>query len=316
MQGDSAGMPNVDAAAYYARFALNGVGLILTEALYTAGPASRAYYGQPGLTNPEQAGHWRTICDAVHQHGGRLFAQLQHAGKLAEPGLHDRPLGPVDGVAAGLSWQTQRPNVPAHRATDEEIEQIVQGYGESARWAEEAGFDGIEIHGARGYLINDFLSAGNTRNDRWGDRPHLAEAVLQRVKAQCSLPVSFNYSQYKMDDYHHQMPGGPVALAALFQRLRHAGADILHLSARRILHPEPWGERLVDIAARSAPGPLLINGGIRTLQACEQALADTPADGVALARPFLANPDWLPRSLAGDVLRDYEPGMERRPLLA
>ncbi|MFU2048829.1 NADH:flavin oxidoreductase [Bordetella hinzii] len=313
MQGDAAGQPGADTAAYYARYARHGAALVITEALYTAGPAARAYHGQPGMACAGHAQAWRAVTAAVHEQGGKIFAQLQHAGKLAEPGLHGRPLAPVDSVAQGLSWQTGRPNAPAHAATAQEIEQIIQGYGESAALAQEAGFDGVEIHGARGYLVHDFTSASNTRKDAWGERARLAEAILATVRSACRLPVSFNYSIYKMDDYHHQPGRG--ALAGLLPRLRAAGADILHMSARRILRPEPWGQSLAQLAQEVAPGPLIINGGLKTLPDCEEALAATQATLVALARPFLANPDWLDRNLAGHALREYAPGMERLPLL-
>lgn len=315
-QADAHGHPAAETAAYYARYARHGAGLVITEALYTAGPAARAYFNQPGLASEAQAEHWRAAVRAVHQEGGRVIAQLQHAGKLAEPGLHARPLGLVDGAAQGLSWQTQQPNAPAHAATAEEIERIIEGFALSARLAHYAGFDGVEIHGARGYLVNDFLSAYNVRDDEWGaDRARIAEAVLRAVRQACPLPIGFNYSIYKIDEYRYQPPGGGAEIAALLARLCQAGADILHISSRRVLKPEPWGGLLAQLARAAAPKALMVNGGLATLQDCETVLAATQADLVSLARPFLANPDWLARSLAGEPLRAYEPGMEQRPLL-
>ncbi len=320
MQAHQDGRPAADAAAYYARYASHGAALMITEAIYTDDIAAKAYFNQPGLTNPAHTAAWRKVTTAVHEHGGKIFAQLQHAGKLAEPGLNMRHIGPVDGAAVGLTWQTGSPNAFAHSATPEDIENVVQGFESSARNALEAGFDGVEIHGARGYLVNDFLSSYNQRQDRWGgsleNRLRLPVLILEKVRSAIgTLPLSFNYSIYKMDDYAYQPAGGKEEIAYILAALRRAGADILHISARRTLRAEAWGLSLANTAEQFAPGPLIANGGLASLEDCEMALATTGAAVLSLARPFLANADWLERSLAGKELKSYAPGMERLPLL-
>lgn len=323
MQGGEDGCPSPDAAAYYARYAQGGAGLVLTEALFTDEAGARAYHRQPGLSRDEHVAPWRAVTQAVHGHGALVFAQLQHGGRLAEPGLNRLHLSASDGAAAGTTWQTGRPNAPARAATPAELDAIAEGFAQAARRACEAGFDGVELHGARGYLLDDFLSAStNRRQDDWGGdlsrRLAFPLRVLRAVRAAVgSLPVGYNLSLYKMDDAAYQPPGGADEVAAIARALAGAGADVLHVTTRRLLRDEPWGEPLAATVRRAAPGVLLLaNGGLRSLADCDEALARTGCDAVSLARPFLANPDWLARCRQGAPLRAYAPGMEREPLLA
>lgn len=323
MQAMDNGEVSADMPAYYARYARNGAGLVISEALYTDEDGARAYYRQPGLASDRQAQGWVRVAREVHREGGLLFAQLQHGGRLAEPGLNRVHLAASDGTAAGTTWQTGVPNAPARAATAEQIDAIVEGFTQAARRAREAGFDGIELHGARGYLLDNFLSAStNQRAGAYGGslegRLALPLRVIRAVKqAAGGLPLAYNFSLYKMDDGAYQPPGGQAEVAAIAQALHAAGANILHVTTRKLLRAEPWGEPLVATVRKAVPGAIVIgNGGLKTLADCEQAIAQTGCDAVSLARPFLANPDWIARNLAGGDLRAYAPGQERWGLLA
>ena len=323
MQAHADGRVSADMPAYYARYACFGAGLVISEALYTDSVAARAYFDQPGLATDEQADGWRTVVDAVHSAGGVLFAQLQHGGRLAEPGLGAKRLAASDGTAAGPTWQTGRPNAPAQAATEDEIEALVAAFAAAAVRAVGAGFDGVELHGARGYLLDDFLSASsNRRTDRHGGslegRLRLPLEVVRRVRAAigAGVPLSYNLSLYKMDDNAYAPPGGAAEVRTLAQALHRAGADILHVTTRRVLRPEAWGETLARTVRDAVPGAaLIVNGGLRSADDCDAALAQTGADAVSLARAFLANPDWPERVRAGTPLAAYAAGLERRPLL-
>lgn len=322
MQGGDDGMPAEQAAAYYARFAQGGAGLVVTEALYIDDHASRAYFRQPGLACDGHAAAWRAVTRRVHDAGGLLFAQLQHGGRLAEPGLNRAHLAASEGAAAGMTWQTGRPNAPARAASESDIGALVQAFAQAARRAREAGFDGVELHGARGYLLDDFLSAGsNRRGDAYGGSLAGRLALpLQVVRAVCEalgpLPLAYNLSLYKMDDAGYQPPDGPQEVAAIARALHEAGATILHVTTRKLLRDEPWGEPLVSTVRRAVPQAVLIgNGGLKTLEDAETGIARTGCDLVSLARPFLANPDWLQRNLRGQALQAYARGMERQGLL-
>jgi 2,4-dienoyl-CoA reductase-like NADH-dependent reductase (Old Yellow Enzyme family) len=119
-----------------------------------------------------------------------------------------------------------------------------------------------------------------------------------------------------MDDGAYQPPGGADEVRAIARALHAAGVDILHVTTRRLLRPEPWGEPLAATVRAAVPGAALIgNGGLKTLTDGEEALAATRCDALSLARAWLANPDWLPRAREGAPLAAYQPGMERLPLL-
>ncbi|HYF20714.1 MAG TPA: NADH:flavin oxidoreductase [Ramlibacter sp.] len=323
MQGGEDGTASLQAADYYARFARGGAGLVITEALYTDGTSARAYFRQPGLAEDRHVDGWRPVTRAVHEEGSLAFAQLQHGGRLAEPGLNPLHLAASEGTAAGVTWQTGRPNAPARAATAEQLDAIVDGFVAAAARAVDAGFDGIELHGARGYLLDDFLSAStNRREDAYGGslqaRLALPLRVLRAVRAVIGArPLSYNASLYKMDDGGYQPPGGAAEVEAIARALHGAGADLLHVTTRRLLRDEPWGEPLVVTVRRAVPDAVVIgNGGVKSTGDAEEALGRTDCDLVSIARAFLANPDWLARQQRGEALRAYAPGMEREPLIA
>lgn len=322
MQANEDGTPCFDMREYYARYARLGAGLIFTEALYVDDFASKAYFNQPGLANEEQAAGWRAIVHDVHAVGGRIFAQLQHGGRLAEPGLNLHHLSSTDGAANGNTWQTNSPNGRARAASMDEIIQIVSAFSAAAKRAVSAGFDGVEIHGARGYFIDDFLSAStNTRSDIYGgsldNRLRFPCEVLAAVRAATGdVPISFNLSTYKMDDIFYQPPGGAAEVAHITRSLRNAGADVIHVSTRRVLAVEAWGESLAKtVRLADSEGGLIANGGVKTLEDAEAALAVSGATVVAIARAYLANPDWITRAQQTLPMAKYSPGFERRPLL-
>ena len=316
MQADEDGLPTQAMSDYYAGYARSGVGLVITEAVYTDAAHSRAYFRQPGIADARQARAWARIAGAVHAAGRPVLMQLQHAGRLAEPGLHACALGPTEARAQGLAWQTQRPyaEAPVRAAGASDIEALVRGFADAARRARVAGFDGVELHGARGYLLDGFLS-----ESALGDleaRLRVPLAVLRAVRE--AMPdglLSWNLSLYKMDDYRYQPPGGRAEIEAIARALVAAGADVLHVTTRRALRAEPWGETLARTVREAVPDCALIaNGGLHSGEDCDAALAHGGAQAVSLARALLANPDWFARLREGRALRAYAPGMEAAPL--
>ncbi|TFY96608.1 NADH:flavin oxidoreductase [Ramlibacter humi] len=322
MQANDDGSVSEDMPAYYARYAAEGAGLVITEAIATDDVAARAYWRQPCLSRDSHVEGWRRVVDAVHEAGGTVFAQLQHGGRLCEPGLNPSHLAASEGAASGSTWQTGIPNASAREATRQEIDAIVEGFAAAAARACAAGFDGIELHGARGYLLDQFLSAStNRRTDAYGGdlagRLKLPLRVVRAVRGAVGrLPLSWNFSLYKMDDAAYQPPGGREEVQAIARELVAAGVDILHVTTRKLVRAEPWGEPLALTLAKAVGGtPVIGNGGLKTLEDAEAALDSTGCGMVSLARPWLANPDWLRRNQRGEDVLAYEPGMERRPLL-
>lgn len=315
MQANDDGTPSAPMAAYYARYARNGVGLAMTEAAYTDAAASRAYFRQPGMASDGHAEAWRPVVSAVHAAGAPIVLQLQHGGRLAEPGLHACAVGASGRQAEGMSWQGGKPyaGAPVRAATAAEQETIAASFGAAARRAREAGFDGVEVHGARGYLLDEFLSQPGVALET---RLRLPLAALRAVReAFPDGPVSYNFSLYKMDDLSYQPPGGADEVAAIASALCAQGADAINVTTRRVLRDERFGAPLARVVRAAIPHRcLIVNGGIRTLQDAEAALAATGAELVALARALLANPDWPDKARSGAPLVEYAPGMERRPL--
>ncbi|NYT38729.1 NADH:flavin oxidoreductase [Allopusillimonas soli] len=321
MQANEDGTVSERMPLYYSNYARRGVGLLMTEALYTDKISGRAYFNQPGLCTAAQRDTWRTVVSAVHDMGGRIFAQLQHGGRLAEPGLNPQHIAASDGIAAGNTWQTGRPNAAARAATTSEIKQIIECFERAASYAVEAGFDGIEIHGARGYLIDDFLSAStNRREDEYGgsleNRLRLPVQIVECVRGVVGKrPISFNMSLYKMDDLSYTPPGGEAEMTSIASALETAGVDLLHVSTRKALRDEQWGEPLVKvIGAAVTRARVIANGGLKTLDDCSQCLALPGVEAVSLARALLSNPDWLSMALERRPLETYVPGMEREAL--
>ncbi len=322
MQANDDGTASPDMALYYARYARNGAGLVFAEAAYVDECSSRAYFNQPGLASEPQRDAWVPVTRAVHAEGGRIFAQLQHGGRLSEPGLNVVHIGASDSVAAGNTWQTGVPNAPARAATPQEIDAIVEAFGAAARRAVEANFDGVEIHGARGYLLDEFLStSSNGRSDEYGgdlkSRLKMPLAVVRRVRQSIGrAPLSFNFSLYKMDDGRYSPPGGRDEVVSIVRALRDAGADIVHVTTRKAVRPEAWDEPLArTVRDASMSGDVIANGGLSTPQDCEAVLENCGATMVSMARALLANPDWITRAYSNHPLARYVPGQERLPLL-
>jgi 2,4-dienoyl-CoA reductase-like NADH-dependent reductase (Old Yellow Enzyme family) len=302
-------------ARYYARYARHGAGLVMTEAAYPDERASRAYFRQPGMANARHAQAWRPVVDAVHAAGAPIVLQLQHGGRLAEPGLHAQAVGASGRAPAGVSWQGGQPyaGAPLRALAAAEEDAIAASFGSAARLAMAAGFDGVEIHGARGYLLDEFLSQPGRALEA---RLRLPLAVARAVREAFPYgPVTYNFSLYKMDDLAYQPPGGAGEVAAIAASLCAQGVDALHVTTRRVLREEAFGAPLARVVRDAVPGrTLIVNGGIRTLQDAEAALAATGAELVALARALLANPDWPDKARSGAPMTEYVPGMERRAL--
>ena len=308
-------MPTQEMVAYYARFASAGVGLIVTEALYVDDKFSQTYLGQPGLRTEAQQAAWSSVVDRVHAEGTAIFAQLQHGGAFREPGLGGA-IAPVDYTPAGPSWQQGLPHFTARAATVPELDEIRESFGHAAVLAREAGFDGVELHGARGYLLDAFTSGGNTRADGFGgpltNRLRFATSVVETVKRSApELILGYNLSLYKMDARDYSPPGGVAETREIVRALEDAGVDVFHVSTRSVNRCAVEGELLVDLVRASARRPLIAGGGVKSLDEAEAMVRDGRADMISLARTLVANPDMIDMYRRGERLQPYQRGMER-----
>lgn len=309
--------------SYYQRFAKGGFGLLITEGLYTDKAWSQGYIHQPGLSDEAQALSWRPVVEAVHQHGGLIFAQIMHSGALSYANdYREDTVGPSAVRPTGTQSEAYygKDEFPTPRAmTDEEIADAIDGFAASAQRAiEVAGFDGIELHGANGYLIDQFLTDfSNERTDRWGgsteDRVEFLLAVFRAVRAAIgdAVPLGARISQGKVNDYHHKWRGRDEDAKIIFGALAEAGADFIHVTEFEAWQPafEGGGESLAALAHRFAPDvPIIANGSLHDLARAKEMIEQGIAL-VAFGRGALANPD-LPRRAEGRIdLAEFDPGI-------
>lgn len=289
-------------AEYYAQRA--SAGLIISEATQVC-PQGQGYIATPGIYSLRQGEGWRQVVEAVHAAGGRIYAQLWHVGRISHTSFQPdgvAPVAPSAIIAPGQTFTLQG-QVPfsAPRALEtEEIWGVVAQFAHGAQVAKDAGFDGVEIHAANGYLIDQFLRDGtNRRTDRYGGTAEnrmrflleIVDAVgavfpLSRVGVRLSPGGSFN----GMSD------SDPATLfSAVTAALRDRKVGYLHLIdavAGQMAGPQ----RFAPLLRPHFPGTLILNGGFDAASA-EAALNDGLADLIAFGVPFLANPD-LPHRLA------------------
>ncbi len=233
-------IPSAQAPAYYARRVEGGVGLVITEATVVDEPHATAYEDVPCMF-PPAAASWKQVVDAVHAAGGRIFSQLWHTGAIRKPGVGRDPQLPAISPSGLLM-----PGVASGRAMkDDDICRVIEAFADGAALAIELGFDGIEIHGAHGYLVDQFLWEGsNQRTDRYGGsraaRVTFAAELVSAVRAAMGPDpaLSFRFSQWKQQDYGARLARNPAELAEILLPLSDAGVDIFHASTRRFWEAE------------------------------------------------------------------------------
>ncbi|UCM89044.1 alkene reductase [Streptomyces marincola] len=296
------GLATPSMAAYYAQRA--SAGLIVSEGVQPS-LIGQSNPGTPGLHTDEQTESWRQVTGAVHTNGGRIFAQLMHGGRVSHPDTTGmRPVGPSAVAAVGDVFTPAGPKpAPMPRALETaEVPEHAESFGDAARRAVEAGFDGVELHGANGYLISQFLSSNaNLRTDRYGgsvtNRIRFAvEATTAAVEAVGAERTGIRLS-----------PGGafwgveetdtPALYAELLRELARLGVAYIHLEAT-------MGDEVLLPLRRAWPGTLIMNpvfpmGPKQTDRAAADRWLGLGADLIGFGRAFIANPDLVERLRAG-----------------
>ncbi len=288
---------------YYAARA--DIGLIITEGVSPA-PDGLGYARIPGLFTAEHVAAWRPITDAVHERGGRIFVQLMHTGRASAAAnlpAGARTVGPVAEAMAGEIFTDTHGLQPAdvpHALTEAEIAEVVVQYARSAELAIEAGFDGVELHGANGYLIEQFLNANvNRRTDGYGGsaeaRNRFAlEVARATVAAIGAERVGIRLSPFGAFNGTGPFDGVEEQFLALTRELSSLGLVYLHLVNHASMGaPEVPGSFIAQLRA-AFDGTFIASGGLDREKA--EALLETgAADLVAFGRPVLANPDFVAR---------------------
>jgi 2,4-dienoyl-CoA reductase-like NADH-dependent reductase (Old Yellow Enzyme family) len=323
-QGGLPGGPHVD---YYRRRAAGGVGLILSEGTVIDRPGARNDPGVPFFHGAALNG-WKRVIDAVHEAGGAMGPQLWHAASAISKTAdwsRDTPVESPSGLHA--------PGEPHGQAmSDEDIADSIAGFARAAADAKRLGFETVEVHGAHGYLVDQFFWDGtNARTDRYGgatlsERSRYAAEVIAAIRAAVGpdFPIILRVSQWKQQDLKVRLATTPAAMSDWLLPLVEAGADILHCSQRRFWTPEfpemdgndglnfaGWAKKLTGAATISVGSVGLAGDFIDVFK--EQVSAPTDLDAllrrmergefdlIAVGRALITDPDWANKVRAGDV---------------
>lgn len=305
------GIPGDDVAAYYRRRAEGEVGLIVTEGTVIERPGSANDPNYPHFWGDALPG-WQKVADEVHAANGLVAPQLWHVGSALGQS--------TDGEAESPSGLFKPGRPHGKTMTDEDIADTIAAFARAAGDAKRLGFDSVELHGAHGYLIDQFFWEGtNAREDGWNGtelplRARFAAEVLKAVRAAVGpdFPVILRVSQWKQQDYEAKLAPDPKALEAWLRPLADAGADVFHCSQRRFWEPEFEGSELnfagwtkkvtgvptITVGSVGLDGEFIAGfGGEGSKPALLDALLERldrdEFDLVAVGRALIVDPDWV-----------------------
>ena len=328
------GIPGPDVAAYYRRRAEADVGYIVTEGTTIDRPGASNDARVPNLHDPAAIEGWKSVVQQVHEAGGKIAVQLWHVGMMRKPGTGPHP----DAASDSPSGLTHTGKAVLPSPTEEEIADMIDAYARGAAEAARIGFDGIEIHGAHGYLIDQFFwDVMNVRGDRFGgslvERATFAAEVIKacRRAVGTEMPITLRWSQWKQQDFKARLAPTPQALESFLAVFVDAGIDILHASQRRFWEPEypdvdgPSGLNLAGWCKKLTGLPTITVGSVglavdfvdgfrgegsktRPIRDVVERLDRGEFDLIAVGRALLQDPHWVMKVREGrlDELRDYD----------
>ena len=361
-------IPGQDVAEYYERRAKGEVGLIITEGIEVSHIASSSYPDVPRLDTKKARDAWKVVVTKIKENGGSVIAQLWHSGAMRKLGMAPDPTVPAF-TPSGLRKSTKKADAQssknieviksnsgtakntmnvlsdlsdknkseAHAVTQDDIKVLVDAFGQDAKWCEEIGFDGIEIHGAHGYLVDNFFwETLNKRNDKYGgsitNRSQFAKEITESIRSNVSdkFIVGLRFSQWKQQDFEARLVQNPQELEELLMPIVNSGLDFLHASNRKFWEPEfegsdnnlaYWTQKITGLptitvgsVGLESKGDGFIN---MTAQAdpvsIEKAIEDINGnkyDMVAVGRALIADPEWVIKMREGR-LKDIAPYSEK-----
>lgn len=329
-------IPGEEVVAYYRRRAAGGTGLIITEGTCIDHIAASGYPDVPYFYGQERLEAWQKVAEAVHAEGGKIAPQLWHCGGMRRAGTP--PEGDVNGYAP--SGMNMPGKVNRHVMSCQDIEDVIQAFAKGAADAKALGFDAVELHGAHGYLIDQFFWEGtNQRDDEYGgsieNRARFAVEIITAVRQAVGedFPIIFRWSQWKQQDYAARLVTTPQEMERLLAPLSAAGVDIFHCSTRRFWESEfegsdlnlaGWtrkitGKPTISVGSVGLNADFIPLPGETSFRAAEPASLDEllrrmqaqEFDLVAVGRAMIANPDWanlVKSNRTGDI-HAYEADM-------
>ncbi|MCX4091355.1 NADH:flavin oxidoreductase [Nocardia sp. alder85J] len=318
------GVPNAENVEHYRARAAGGVGLIITEGTYVRGPAAGPVAEVPRFYGADSAAGWRAVAEAVHAEGAAIVPQLWHTG-VARGGA---PAFEPESPTVSPSGVDHAGQVVGRPLTTADLDAVIASFVESATLARQLGFDGVELHGAHGYLLDQFFwAATNHRTDEYngtlGRRAFFPARVVAAVRAAVGpdFPIIYRFSQWKGADYTARIAETPGELEQLLIPLAEAGVDIFHASLRRHWLPEFTGHAddlsLAGWTKKITGRPVITVGSVGVDSVfrgdrIDEAQADRfrilrdqfgrgEFDIVALGRALLADPQWVNKMHAGQL---------------
>jgi len=313
-------VPNQKNIEYYQRRAANDVGLIITEGTCVGHKAANGYPNVPYFYGEQALAGWKKVVEAVHSEGGKIMPQLWHVGGVRKDNLEPDESVPAYSPSGLLS--PNKPNGVAMSQTD--IDAVIDAFVEAAVAAQKLGFDGVEIHGAHGYLLDQFFwEKTNLRTDKYGgdlqQRTGFAVEMIKKMRTGvgADFPIVLRFSQWKLQNYALKLADTPEQLADFLNPLVDAGVDIFHCSTRRFWEPEftgsdlnlaAWTKKLtgkptITVGSVGLDGGFVdeenrgmrSHAGISTEQFdwIEQSLKSGDYDLVAVGRCLLQDPEWV-----------------------
>lgn len=310
-RADEGHIPSEIMATHYAQRASSG--LLIAEATMVM-EGNSAFWKEPGIYNSAQVAAWKRVTDDVHQAGGKIVLQLWHGGRACHPDLNDGAVPVAPSAIAISNEMVYTPKGKQHytlpRALEtSEIATVVEGFANAARLAQQAGFDGVEVHGANGYLIDQFLRTGsNQRDDAYGGSlENRARFLFEVLDAVCAVwgadRVGLRISP--LNSFNDMQDEDPIKLASyLAQRLNGYGLAYLHLM-RADGSAKQQGDLLTPVR-QHYQGVLVANMGY-TPEEAQQAVQSGAVDAVAFGTAYIANPDLVERIRQGAALNVADP---------
>lgn len=302
-------------ATYYGQ--RSGMGLIITEGTAPS-PNGAGYPRIPGIWNHEQAKAWRPVTEAVHQRGGRIVVQLMHTGRVSHTAnlpSGAEVLGPVAHAMPGEMYTDEdgpQPHSRARAMEEDDIREAIDEFVTASRLAMDAGFDGVELHGANGYLLEQFLNATvNTRTDAWGGSPEARNRLTLEVAAAVVEEIGADRTGIRLSPYGAfndtgAFDGVDEQYVALARQLGELGLLWLHMVDHSSMGSPEVPESIKDDLRDAFGGTWIASGGFDKTRA-QKVLAEGEADLVAFGRPALANPDLVRRMEEGIELNEPDP---------
>ncbi|WP_345240178.1 NADH:flavin oxidoreductase [Pontibacillus salipaludis] len=318
VSAESDGRANDRMRDYYERYAKGGFGAIISEGIYIDEKHSQGYFNQPGLATDAHVDAWKPIVDTLHNHGTAFIAQLMHAGAQTQGNAYtDETIAPSAVAPKGEQlgfYGGSGPFKTPKEMTDHDFAQVQEAFALTATQAKKAGFDGVEIHGANGYLLDEFLTNYmNQRTDRYGGLEggltfiqEIVNAVRDAVGP--DFMVGIRLSQGKVADQEYRWPGGEKDAKHIFSTLGDLPLDYIHVTDGDGTAPG-FGEgtrSMAKAASEESNLPVMANGKLGHPGQALKAGTDEKADFVTLGTGALANPDTPNLVSSGKDLREFD----------